>query len=440
MGSNSCFDGNLYGIADYGAEVAGTVIVKVINPSGNGNDIFVAFNAQKGINSGTIEAGNQVTVVQAGEGGNSYSESTLLSKMNAGDSYTSNSNFGGELKVEVQSTFTSGSGSVFNAEVKIYFGSECIGSPTPAPVTPTPPPTPGPVSPTPPPTPAPTNPAPPPPQIATYDATLEAPKCSLAWSCDSGDFLKGVGTIDPEPELNAPNSLNSCTDGSSGSYHSDESCDRIVVSRASSGGDGYMTEGEVVTITATVWCWSDGSEDFIDFYYASDAESPVWNQIGGRQSCPGGGEQTVTESYTLPQGSVQAVRVNIMYKSSEAADGCVPGGYNDVDDLVITVKAQPGAPTTSAPSAPPTPVPTSPPTATVRLNLKYQIECFRSPAMTQLFRIISLYLLSFLTFIAANCPTNTSSVGISYSSSYKPSDSSGKLRNVSKRNCLADQR
>ena len=87
-------------------------------------------------------------------------------------------------------------------------------------------------------------------------------------------------------EPNRPNTLNACTDGGSGSYHGDESIDRIVVTRAS-GGDGDLTEGDIVTISATVWCWDTGSNDFIDFYYASDASNPVWNQIETRQQCPG---------------------------------------------------------------------------------------------------------------------------------------------------------
>jgi len=113
-------------------------------------------------------------------------------------------------------------------------------------------------------------------------------------------------------ETNSPNTLNNCTDGNLGTYHIDESIDRIVVSRAS-GGEGDLTEGENVTITATVWCWSTYTEDFIDFYYAGNASNPVWTKIGDRQKCPGEGLRNMTASYTLPQGSIQAVRANCMY-------------------------------------------------------------------------------------------------------------------------------
>jgi hypothetical protein len=198
-------------------------------------------------------------------------------------------------------------------------------------------------APTQPPTPMPTNVSPSGPQTATYDPTLKAPKCSVGSSCNSGTLLNGRGTIAGGNEPNRPNALNSCVDGNSGTYHSDESIDKIVVNRAS-GGVGDLTVGEVVTITATVWCWSTGTSDRIDFYYASDAANPVWNQIGSRQTCPGGGLQTVTASYALPQGAIQAVRVNLMYGSNVAsAAKCVSGSYDDVDDMVITVRPNPAA-------------------------------------------------------------------------------------------------
>ena len=194
----------------------------------------------------------------------------------------------------------------------------------------TPPPTP---SPTPTPTGGPSG-----PQTAAYDSGLGAPKCSHGSSCDSVGLLNGRGAIENGNEPNQPNTLNACTDGNSGSYHSDESIDNIVVTRAD-GGDGDLTEGDEVTITATVWCWSAGTNDYIDFYYASNANSPVWNQIGARQTCPGGQAQTVSSNFVLPSGGLQAVRVNLMYGSgTPGTNKCTTGGFDDTDDLVISVK------------------------------------------------------------------------------------------------------
>ena len=165
---DGCLVKTLSGIADYDT-TQNKVLVKVVNPNDSEADIFVAFNAMKGINSGTREAGNQVTVVQVEGGGLSYSKSSLLGKLSSGASYT-NSNFGGEsLTVEVVSI--SGSDS---ADVKIYFGSDCTVTPPPAPTNP--------------PTPMPTKVGQSGPQSASYDSGLGAPKCSFGSSCDSGSL------------------------------------------------------------------------------------------------------------------------------------------------------------------------------------------------------------------------------------------------------------
>ncbi len=369
---DGCLVQTLSGIADYDT-TPNKVLVKVVNPDPNnsGKDIFVAFNAKKGINSGTKEAGNQVTVVQVeGGGGSGYFESNLLSKLSAGGTYTS-SDFGDQpLKVEVDSI--SGSDS---ADIKIYFGSECAVTPPPVPTNPptplptTPPSSPPTSNPTSPPTAQPTKAGQSGPQVASFDTGLGAPRCSFGSSCDSEGLLDGRGTITNGIEPNQSNSLNSCTDGGGGTYHSDESIDKIVVTRSDGGGND-MTEGDEVTISADIWCWNTGTQDFIDFYYASDAANPVWTQIGARQQCPGGGAQTVTASYTLPEGGVQAVRVNMMYDGSSTvtAASCTNGSWDDTDDVVISVKAanqQTAAPTqnpTPQPSNAPTPVPSSPPT------------------------------------------------------------------------------
>ncbi len=212
-----------------------------------------------------------------------------------------------------------------------------------------PPPTSPPTSP---PTPMPTNKEPSGPQTASYDADLGAPRCSFGSSCDAGTLLNGRGTITNGVEPNQPNTLGLCTDGSSGSYPGDESIDNIVVSHAS-GALHDLTEGDIVTVTATVYCWNDGSDDNIDFYYASDATNPVWTQIGARQPCPGGGVQTVTASFMLPQGSLQAVRVNLMYGSNTpSVYNCVAGNYDDTDDLVISVKPSASAAAAAAAVSP----------------------------------------------------------------------------------------
>ena len=84
-GAAKCFNGILHGIADY--PIATTVLLKV--QSRSGNDYYINFNAKKGINTGTQEGGNMVTVVRRPRGvRDSYSESELVAKLGAGESYS----------------------------------------------------------------------------------------------------------------------------------------------------------------------------------------------------------------------------------------------------------------------------------------------------------------------------------------------------------------
>lgn len=146
------------------------------------------------------------------------------------------------------------------------------------------------------------------PQEAVYDAALGAPRCILYGSkCDSLDLVNGRGTISNGNELNRPNTLDTCTDGNYGSYHFDESIDKIVVVSGEidgTGSDVDMVEGGRVTIIATVWPWSSGSGDYADFYYASDAFNPQWVLIGTKQPT-GSGLQEIKVSYNLPSGASQ---------------------------------------------------------------------------------------------------------------------------------------
>mmetsp|Transcript_12511 Transcript_12511/g.25504 ORF Transcript_12511/g.25504 Transcript_12511/m.25504 type:complete len:841 (+) Transcript_12511:202-2724(+) len=81
----SCFNGTLHGIADY--PIATTVLLKIENESGI--DQFVNYNAKKGINMGTQDGANLVTVVSRPAGiRDSYAESELVAKLGVGENYT----------------------------------------------------------------------------------------------------------------------------------------------------------------------------------------------------------------------------------------------------------------------------------------------------------------------------------------------------------------
>jgi uncharacterized membrane protein len=172
------------------------------------------------------------------------------------------------------------------------------------------------------------------PQTAVYSSTLKAPECAtVGTSCDSGpSLLLGKDNMSGGAEPNQPNTINSsCADGTSGTFHSDESNDRIMVSSTNG---GALTHGNTVTVTATVWAWNTGSSDALDLYYAANANSPSWVFIGTIVP-PAGGAQALSATYTLPTGNLQAVRANFRYLGS--ASSCSTGTYDDHDDLIFAV-------------------------------------------------------------------------------------------------------
>jgi len=186
-------------------------------------------------------------------------------------------------------------------------------------------------------------------QTATYSSTFKAPSCgSVGSGCDSGpSLLLGRDTLAGGSEPNQPNTINnSCADGASGTFHSDESNDRLVIQTT----DGSnLAPGKTVKVSATVWAYSGFTSDHLDLYYAANASSPSWVLIG-TITPTAAGAQTLSANYTLPSGSSQAVRAQFRYLGS--ASSCTTGSYNDHDDLVFAVSAgTPGFTIAASPSA-----------------------------------------------------------------------------------------
>ncbi len=171
-------------------------------------------------------------------------------------------------------------------------------------------------------------------QTAVYNSTLKAPECAtVGTSCDSGpSLLLGRDHMSGGAEPNQPNTINnSCSDGTSGTFHSDESNDRIIVTSSS----GPLTHGTTATVTATVWAWSGYTSDALDLYYAANANSPSWVFI--KTIVPTkAGAQSLSATFTLPTGSLQAVRAQFRYQGR--ASSCTSGSYNDHDDLIFAVQ------------------------------------------------------------------------------------------------------
>jgi hypothetical protein len=169
------------------------------------------------------------------------------------------------------------------------------------------------------------------PTLATFDAVRKVPACATARAvCDSGALLNGRASLGPEP--NAPNALGStCTDGTGGSYHADESLDALKISTL----DGTpLAAGKTVRIDAVLWVWG-ASSDHLDLYSTTNADAPSWTLIGTVNPAASG-RQTVSTTFTLTAGALQAIRA--MYRYGGAPGPCVPGTFNDVDDLVFAVQ------------------------------------------------------------------------------------------------------
>ncbi len=166
---------------------------------------------------------------------------------------------------------------------------------------------------------------------ASYDPSLKAPHCSdNGAACDSGQLVVGRGTLGPEK--NASNTIaNSCVDGNSGTFHNDESIDRVRVSTL----DGSpLRAGKTVKLDVTVWAWSTGSSDSLDLFYTADATNPTWTYLTTIKP-PAGGAHVLSTTYTLPEGGMQAVRGNFRFLGAQGS--CSTGGFNDRDDLVFDV-------------------------------------------------------------------------------------------------------
>jgi leucyl aminopeptidase len=98
---------------------------------------------------------------------------------------------------------------------------------------------------------------------------------------------------------------------------------------------GALTHATTAKVTATVWAYATYTSDALDLYYAANANSPSWTLI--KTIVPTkAGAQSLSATFTLPTGSLQAVRAQFRYQGSASA--CTTGPYNDHDDLIFAVQ------------------------------------------------------------------------------------------------------
>lgn len=165
---------------------------------------------------------------------------------------------------------------------------------------------------------------------AKYDATLKVPVChELTSKCDTNVLVEGRANLGPEK--NTPNTLYStCADGTLGTYKGTESIEGIQVRRE----DGTLfAEGKKVRVAVDVWVYNSYT-NLLDLYFAADATNPQWTHITTLQPSRYGAERLVTE-YTLPAGSLQALRA--IFRDGGSRKTCATGSYDEADDVVFLV-------------------------------------------------------------------------------------------------------
>jgi subtilisin family serine protease len=166
-----------------------------------------------------------------------------------------------------------------------------------------------------------------------YDAARRVPACAtVAPFCFSGTLLESRSALlQPLAEAHAPNTLDGCADGAFGDYHVDESIDGITVRTL----DGTsLAPGKAVAVDVRFFAVSPDF-DRVDLFYAADANAPAWAWFATAVPTASG-FQTLSATYVLPSGPLQAVRAASRYAENGPA-ACAPGSFDDRDDVVFAV-------------------------------------------------------------------------------------------------------
>jgi|GEM_PF-5714106 len=172
---------------------------------------------------------------------------------------------------------------------------------------------------------------------AIYNPDFGAPLCrSYVSPCSSGILLVGRDNISGGPEVNQPNTLDGCPDGTSGTFHWDESLDGVTLTSLHPSGN--FVAGGQVKVEFTVWCYS--SSDYLDVYYASGVTigvNPNWQYLSTYQCTSSQTLETFSHTFNLDNTSgYHAVRGVFRYQGSSAS--CPTGNWDEADDIVFPVQ------------------------------------------------------------------------------------------------------
>ncbi len=177
---------------------------------------------------------------------------------------------------------------------------------------------------------------------AAFDSQLHVPSCTTEVDyCDSGRLLVGKGSF----ENHSPNTLDTCTDGYSGSYFYVPTIERIRVRRE----DGTnLAPGKRVRLDVDVYSY-EPAQEYVNLFYTADATQPSWTYLATLRPSARG-SQVLSAEYRLPAGAAQAVRASVLTRSSPPSTvySCTSSTQDDYDDLAFAVAQEPD---TTAPSA-----------------------------------------------------------------------------------------
>lgn len=172
------------------------------------------------------------------------------------------------------------------------------------------------------------------PAFAEYAGDFTAPYCSNGESpcIANSSLLKSRGSL-ATPEPNQPNTIDSCTDGNSGTYLSDESVENITITSLN---NSQFRPGDTVQVDAWVYCY-DSSGDNINIVYTNNANSPSWSVKAFTDPCSSTGLNKISHNITLDsvEGN-HTVRVINQYNGATTTT-CGSGNYDDNDDVVFLV-------------------------------------------------------------------------------------------------------
>ncbi|MCK4522368.1 MAG: putative metal-binding motif-containing protein [Nanoarchaeota archaeon] len=139
------------------------------------------------------------------------------------------------------------------------------------------------------------------------------------------------------PELNAPNTLDGCEDGTSGTYLSTESIESITITSLN---HSFFKIGDTVDVEINVYC--DSLYDKLNFIYTNDIDSIQWEVKANTQCTSEDSMQTLSSTFALDnnigQHAIRGVFGFNILSGTICGEDDPQNNWADTDDVVIYVK------------------------------------------------------------------------------------------------------